>query len=94
MVGKSLKGAAAGGGKAMLGKAKQHFFRDLDLTDVIHPSEDEVGTFTGGPGPVTSKPNGNLFRQPARLACTKGTVRHTCQLCSRNVHDFKHALLH
>jgi hypothetical protein len=48
----------------MLGKAKQHFFRDLDLTDVIHPSEDEVGTFTGGLGPVTFKPNGRLLCQP------------------------------
>jgi hypothetical protein len=41
MVGKSVGKATS------LGKAKQHFFKDLDLNAVITPSEDAPGAFTG-----------------------------------------------
>lgn len=45
MVGKSVSGA--GGGRASLAKAKQHFFKDLDLNTVVTPSDDAPGAFTG-----------------------------------------------
>lgn len=64
MVGKSIKGS--GGGKVTLGKAKQHFFKDLDLSHVITPADDETGSFTGG----SRKPLSSItVRSRARLAC-------------------------
>jgi hypothetical protein len=52
-MGKSL----SGGGRVSLGKAKQHFFKNLDLNAVITPADDAAGSFTGGAGWGCSLPS-------------------------------------
>jgi hypothetical protein len=66
MVAKSVSG---GGGRVSLGKAKQHFFKNLDLNCVITPADEHAGAFTGAF--VASTCSTASGQMPAWHACSR-----------------------